>query len=98
MNPTPSDINPIRDTLIIVNGSILDSDAKYICHQCNCVTTNSKGLAESIFNKWPWANTYINRSNPSIVGTIDIMKNPDNNQYVVNMYAQYYPGSIISYR
>lgn len=90
----------MNQEITIINGSILDSEVKYICHQCNCVTTNSKGLASKIFGKWPCANTYSNRlisGVPSVPGSIDIIKvkNHESNleQFIINMYGQYYPGT-----
>ena len=74
-----------------IDDDILVAKEQYICHQCNCVSTNSAGLANLLFHKWPQANTYKDRTNPNTPGTISIHSINDN-QYIVNMYAQYYPG------
>ena len=47
--------------LIEIDGDILESDAKYIAHQCNCVTVLSAGLANKIFDKFEYADSYLDR-------------------------------------
>jgi O-acetyl-ADP-ribose deacetylase (regulator of RNase III) len=76
-----------------INGSLLDATEDYIIHQCNCISTNAKALAESLFNKYPYANTYKYRTKYtcSIPGTISVMGNGQNERYIINMYSQYYP-------
>lgn len=84
----------------IVTGDLLDSKEKYIAHQCNCLTENSAGTAKAIFDKWPHANTYVNRikdengltTNIDTPGHITILGDGKTDRYVINMYAQYYPG------
>lgn len=76
---------------MIKQGNILDAEEQYICHQCNCVTETSYGLATQIFQKFPHANTYILRkknqySTQSLPSTISVHKN------IINMYSQYGPG------
>jgi O-acetyl-ADP-ribose deacetylase (regulator of RNase III) len=66
-----------------IKGNLLNSKTTYIAHQCNCVSTLSSGLAQSIFCKYPYANTYTTKRTP---GTISVHRN------VINMYAQIYPG------
>jgi len=77
----------------IINGDLLKSDAKYIAHQCNCVSYYAAGLADAIFRKYPYSDTYSTRSGVSDLGTIDILGNGMDKRYIINMYAQYYPGS-----
>jgi hypothetical protein len=82
-------------------GDIIEfNDAKYICHQCNCVSTgDAGGLAKVLFEKFPHADTYKRRdsNNPktrSEPGTIEIMGDGSElKRHVINMYAQYYPGA-----
>jgi len=71
-----------------VKGDLLLTEAQYIAHQCNCISNNAVGLAKTIFEKYPDANIYKIRTNPSIMGTIDVRGN------VINMFAQYYPGKV----
>lgn len=76
----------------IVVGDLLDSKEKYIAHQCNCLTQRSAGTAKAIFDKYPHSNTYADRENPDTLGTIKVLGNGENQRYVINMFAQYYPG------
>lgn len=76
----------------IITGDLLDAKEKYIAHQCNCLTTNSAGAAKAIFDKYPFANTYLNRAEPDVMGSIKILGDGQNERYVINMFAQYYPG------
>jgi len=65
-------------------GNILDVQEGYIVHQCNCQTTSSKGLANQIFTRFPYANIYKNNKN-RIPGTIKITYN------VIGLFAQNSP-------
>ena len=79
----------------IIRGDLLDATEDYIVHQCNCVTNTSKFVAQQIFYKYPYSNTYKTRSSKkithSIPGTIDILGNGHNERYVINIYSQLYP-------
>lgn len=79
-----------------VNGNLLDAKEDYIVHQCNCVSTGAKTLAEQIFKKYPYANTYLHRirgvkNTYDKPGTIEILGNGKELRYIVNMYSQFYP-------
>jgi len=76
----------------IVTGDLLDSKEKYIAHQCNCLTQRSAGTAKAIFDKFPYSNTYADRSEPDVMGTIKILGDGKQQRYIINMFAQYYPG------
>lgn len=78
--------------LNIKTGSILEATEKYIAHQCNCITQKSAGTAKSIFDKFPYSNTYAARDIPDIMGTIKILGNGTDQRFIINMFAQYYPG------
>jgi len=72
-----------------LEGDILESDAKFICHQCNCITKgNGRGLAHSIFKKYPYANTYKNDHYQRIPGSISIHGNGFDQRYIINIYSQ----------
>jgi hypothetical protein len=75
---------------MITNDDILNSKEKYIAHQCNCVVNNPKGLAKSIFDKYPYADIYSSRKNKDIPGHNIICSG--NDKIIINMLAQYYPG------
>ena len=63
-------------------------------HQCNCVTRSSAGLAHFLFQKFPYANAYIDGSTRT-PGTIQIRGDPSLNQrLVVNLFSQYNPGGV----
>jgi hypothetical protein len=75
--------------LAIILGNLLDATEDFKCHQCNCVTTKSKGLSAVMFSKFPSANTYKRRRlRKSVPGTIDVFLDCG----VINLYAQYLPG------
>jgi O-acetyl-ADP-ribose deacetylase (regulator of RNase III) len=78
--------------LEIVRGDLLLATEKYIAHQCNCLTQGAAGVAKAIFDKFPYADTYSNRVEPDVMGTIKILGNGQDQRYVINMFAQYYPG------
>jgi len=79
--------------MLIGPGDLLESKADFIAHQCNCVTTKSKGLSSLIFEKFTYADIYSSRSKPDKLGTIIVCGNSNQAQrYVINMLAQYYPG------
>jgi hypothetical protein len=77
----------------IVQGNLLEASERYIGHQCNCVTSgNGAGLAKTLFRKFPFANVYAGRMQPSIPGTYSLHGNGADQRRVVNFYAQYFPG------
>lgn len=82
--------------LTIIDGDLLEATEDYIVHQCNCITDHGKQLSKSMFDTFPYANTYKLRTKDkntyNIQGTIDIMGNGVNQRFVINAYAQYYPG------
>lgn len=75
-----------------INGDLLKAKEEYIAHQCNCVTNNAAGLAKSIYQVFPYANVYADRTDHSMPGTIQICGNGKDQRYVINMFSQYYPG------
>ena len=79
-------------SIIETKGNILESDCKYIVQQCNCKTVgDGAGLAFQINEKFPYANTY-KVENKRESGTIEIMGNGKNERFIINAYAQKYPG------
>lgn len=78
----------------IVLGDLLESDAQYICHQCNCISKDAAGLAYTLFNRFPYANIYKDRTVSDVPGTIKIRGNGEDQRYIINMLAQFYPGRI----
>lgn len=84
----------------VVQGNLLDSDAQYLCHQCNCVTNRAAHLAAAVFARFPYANIYQERSYPHAPtdansdspGHIVVRGDGQNQRFVINMLGQYYPG------
>lgn len=74
----------------IYDSDLLDCGLQVIAQQCNCVTKSGKGLSKSISDFYEHANFY-DRNVPSVPGTIEV-RGGKGRQWVLAMYAQYYPG------
>lgn len=85
------------DYINVVDGDLLTATEDYIVHQCNCVTNHSKHLAKSVFDAFPYANTYKFRTRDTQThhkaGTINVMGDGVDKRFIINAYAQYYPGT-----
>ena len=82
----------------IIDGNILNATEQYVAHQCNCKTrTNASGVAAAIFAAWPWSEVYLNRTEDGTLGSISVHGNGENERFVINMYAQKYPGGPTRY-
>jgi O-acetyl-ADP-ribose deacetylase (regulator of RNase III) len=83
-------------TTKIVNGNLLEFDAKYIVHQTNCISSSSAGLALALFDKYPWADVYHERAIGNythIPGNIYIRKDPNRTRpFIINAMGQFIPG------
>lgn len=83
----------------IIKGDLLKAKEKYIAHQCNAVSNQAGGLAYYLFKAFPYADIYSERPYPyqaigrNFPGRVVIKGDGDKNRYVINMLAQYYPGS-----
>ena len=81
----------------IVNGNLLDTEAKVIAHQTNCCKGFGSGVAKAIKDKWAVvaekhlfacvANEQKGLSPSDLLGKIQPVK-VDESKYVVNMFAQ----------
>lgn len=79
----------------IIQGDLLEAPEQYILHQTNCLSNgDASGLAYYLFKKFPYADCYSDRQEPSVPGTIDIRGNGLDQRYVINLHGQYYPGNI----
>jgi O-acetyl-ADP-ribose deacetylase (regulator of RNase III) len=77
----------------IITGDLLDATEKYICHQTNCISTGgAAGIAQLIFEKYPYADCYSDREETSKPGTIDIRGNGIDERFIINLHGQFYPG------
>lgn len=74
----------------IIQGDLLDATESVICQQSNCITTTGRGLYEKIAERYPWSDTYANRSCRSTPGSIEV--NTKDGKSVVHMFAQVFPG------
>ena len=76
----------------VKTGNLFASDAKYIVHQCNCVSQKSAHLAKDMFQRFRYADVYTGRQTPDKLGTIAIRGDGESQRYVINMFGQYFPG------
>ena len=75
-----------------ITGNLLEHNAQYIAHQCNCVTNRSAHLSKAVFTRFPYADVYCLRTQPDTLGTIKIKGNGKDKRWVINMFGQYFPG------
>ena len=86
-------------TLQLLNGDLLEATETFIAHQCNCLTNRAAHLAKSVFDRFPYANIYKDRTPNWIplvgqqMGDIIIRGNGKDQRFVINMLGQYFPGS-----
>lgn len=78
---------------------MFETDAKYLCHQCNCVTRRSAHLSAEVFRHYPWADIYSERPGGrheppegQRPGDIVVRGDGENERLVINMLGQFYPG------
>lgn len=81
-----------------LKGDLLESNCDYICHQVNCRGRMGSGIAKQIRERFPKVyKVYRERyedalrvldSPDRMLGSTDIVRIPDSNRYVVNMYSQ----------
>lgn len=77
---------------MIIKGNLLEAKEKYIIHQCNCTSAYAAGIAKSIFDKYIYSDVYSNRAQIDKPGSISIAGDGIKNRFVINAFAQYYPG------
>jgi O-acetyl-ADP-ribose deacetylase (regulator of RNase III) len=75
----------------IIHANLLDSDSQYIVHQCCCIKriTKGKGLAATMYKKFPHTDIYKNRTQDDVPGTVKIR---GSNPCIVNLFGQFNPG------
>ena len=76
----------------LLRGDLLETSAPAIVHQCNCTTNYACGLAEAIFQRYPEANEYVGRKQPSELGSASVVTTADGKR-VANLFAQFHGGS-----
>lgn len=76
--------------ITFVNGDLLNTSHKYICHQVNCKGVMGSGVAKQVRDKWPEVyDKYKHKCEISnnLLGTIlSVQISPT--QTVINMFAQ----------
>lgn len=77
------------ENLVEVYGDILEAKDRYIARQCNCTSSNYKGLSKAIVTHFPWATFYLEDKRKP--GTISI-KGTGDQRKIIGMYAQRYIG------
>ena len=85
--------------LEVIEGDLFTTDAKYLVHQVNCITSRSKHLAYEVFKRYPYADVYSPRGDyrddsyyKDEPGTILVRGNGDDQRYVIGLVGQVYPG------
>lgn len=80
---------------VLVGADLFKSNAKYIVHQCNCITWASAHLAGDVFRHFPWADIYTPRKGTDyqdVPGTILVRGNGQDKRFVIAILGQFYPG------
>jgi len=81
--------------ITLFDKDLLTSTEDYIVHQTNCKSKGSaSGIARVIFDAYPYADIYKNRTEDDHPGTVIIKGNGTSERYVVNFNSQVYPGGI----
>jgi O-acetyl-ADP-ribose deacetylase (regulator of RNase III) len=77
----------------IIKGDLLDAEEDFLCHQTNTTSTGAKGVARSIFKRFPYANTYLRRTR-LVQGMIGIFEltGGEGERKIININAQIHPG------
>jgi len=85
--------------LTVIEGDLFETGAKYLCHQCNCVTKRAAHLSAEVFGRYPWADIYAGRPAGRYAppegrrpGDIVVAGDGASRRFVVNMLGQFYPG------
>lgn len=79
--------------LTFVSGSLLDSKCDIIAHQTNCRTVTANGLAKSLFEKFPHANSYPSHAwFKGTPGRVELWGDGKKQRLVANLNGQDTPG------
>ncbi len=84
---TLSNLEIIHDDLL---RAVDNYSFQYICHQTNCLSTYAKGVAAAIFDKYPQANVYAERTDK--LNHRDRYARISVHDPVINLYGQIAPG------
>ncbi len=85
-------------SLLDQKGDLLTGPYPIIVHQCNTTTTYARGLAQFVFQHYPYANVYnpqlaiVNGCPQRVPGKIHIAKPLKAGKVVINLFGQKYKG------
>ncbi len=85
-------------SLLNQKGDILTGSYPIIVHQCNTTTSYARGLAQFVFDRYPYANVYdpqlalANGCLQRVPGKIHIAKPIKTGKIVINLFGQKYKG------
>lgn len=65
----------------IINGNLFDTEARFICHQVNCMGKMGSGIAYQVKRKYPHVyKEYIKIASPDMLGKVQYV--PVNTEYI----------------
>ena len=77
-----------------IYGDLLSYASDFLVHQTNCTSTGARGLAQHVFRKYPFANTYRTNDPCRQVGTVSFHTcDTTTAPTIVNLYGQYGTGT-----
>lgn len=80
-----------------MSGTEITTTAQYLINICDCVSIGQKGdpIVRIVFEKYPYANCYTSRltTTKSLPGTSQLTGDGKTQRYIINMFAQFYPGA-----
>lgn len=82
----------MSNIIFIEDADILNLPIQVIVQQCNCVSSNYKGLAEDILKKYDYANFYESNNSKRKIGNVELRGNGIDKRYIMAFYAQKFPG------
>ncbi|KAJ1444731.1 hypothetical protein M885DRAFT_552176 [Pelagophyceae sp. CCMP2097] len=75
----------------VVRGDLLAATEPVLVQQCNCTSKGARGLAKALFDRFPSADVYRQRSRHSTPGTLE-SRQIAGGRTLVALYAQRAPG------
>lgn len=82
-------------SVVVKEGDILRAVEPFLLHQCNCMSKSARGVAKSLFQRYPAANTYTT-GYKRVFGTASFHPTGENTPTIINAYAQRTPGKFKS--
>jgi len=91
----------VPDNVKFIEGDLLESEAQFIAHQCNCVSSSAAHLSRAVFERFPYSDIYsprasVDKENRPIIGEepgkIVIKGDGSDERYIINIMGQLFPG------